>query len=206
MGRDSMAGQDEDSLLGSKHVGERSRRCTSSEQIVQYFLDDLSSARRKDLTDHLSACDLCSARLLALEISAAVSLENLPAASRSTVAGLGRDADCHSRAANKPTVRRTDRRRARRTAGITVTTLDDRELLTAIALPVDFGAVASVARFEPLEIAVPRLSLDARRNDQRGGTAGGLTDPRLWDLAISELFGTTSFRPVLTSVEHHAAA
>src|SRR5262249_49521374 len=66
---------------------DRSRRCSRSEVLVHYFLDDLSSTQKRDLTDHLSGCDLCSARLLALEISAAVGLEDLRSSAGSIIAG-----------------------------------------------------------------------------------------------------------------------
>jgi hypothetical protein len=196
----------EDGRVAGTEREDRSGRCTPSDVIVHYFLDDLSSARKQDLTDHLSGCDLCSARLLALEISAAMSLDDSLATSGPTIANRKPVAD-GSHSTRTTTSWRTDRRRARRTTAVSVVSLDDRELLTAMALPVDFGALTSVATIEPLEMAVPRLPGEPRKSDARSGTSGGLLDARLWDRAISELFGTVSVRPVLeASYEAHAAA
>jgi hypothetical protein len=180
-------------LAGGTDRDERSRRCTASDVIVRYFLDDLSSARKQDLTDHLSGCDLCSARLLALEISAAMSLDGSLAASGSSIATRDSGAET-SHSGRKTMSWRSDRRRARRTTVVSVDSLDGRELLTAMALPVDLGALARLSTIEPLEMAIPRLPVESRRSDGRGGTNGGLSDARVWDLAISELFGTVSVR------------
>jgi hypothetical protein len=193
-------------LAGGTDRDERSRRCTASDVIVRYFLDDLSSARKQDLTDHLSGCDLCSARLLALEISAAMSLDGSLATSRSAIAEGGPSAD-GGHSARKTASWRSDRRRARRTTVVSVDSLDGRELLTAMAVPVDLGALARLSTIEPLEMAIPRLPVEARRTDGRSGTRGGLLDARVWDLAISELFGTVSVSAeVETSQDRRVAA
>lgn len=196
----------EDARVAGTEREDRSRRCTPSDVIVHYFLDDLSSARKRDLTDHLSECDLCSARLLALEISAAMSLDDSLTAEDSTITyrepGVER-----SHATRKTTSWRQDRRRARRTTAVSVVSLDDRELLTAMALPVDFGALARVATIEPLEMVVPRLPGEPRKSDGRSDISGGLVDARVWDLAISELFGRVSLQPLIEiSCDTHAAA
>ena len=79
MARDLEVTPDPSESVVSRNGSVRSLRCTPSELIVHYFLDALSPVEKKDLADHLSACDLCSAKLLALEISAAVGAETVTA-------------------------------------------------------------------------------------------------------------------------------
>jgi hypothetical protein len=171
---------------------DRSRRCSPSEVLVHYFLDDLSSTQKRDLTDHLSGCDLCSARLLALEISAAVGLDHSRSSAGAIIAGRGPKAE-EPYSTRETRSWRNGRRRTQRTTAVSVVTLDDRELLTGIAMPVDLGALARVARIEPLEMAVPRLSTEPRSRRSSGGIGVSVLHPTLCDLAISELIGSESF-------------
>ena len=89
---------------------------------------------------------------------------------------------------------RKDRQRSQHTATLTVVALDDRELLTTMGLALDPEAPVRVAETEPLETPVTLLTGELRRHAACGGTGGSLVDPRLWDLAINELYGTASLR------------
>ncbi|HKI18980.1 MAG TPA: hypothetical protein VKA15_13925, partial [Isosphaeraceae bacterium] len=109
--------------------------------------------------------------------------------------------------ARKAVAERTNRRRSRRTAALTVVTLDDRELMTTMGLALAFEARVRVAAIEPLETAVTFIPVDARRHESAGGRGGALLNPCLWDLAIDHLVGSASFGPgFLKSVAVDVAA
>jgi hypothetical protein len=184
----------------------RERGCRPSELIVHYYLDDLSPAEHKDFTDHLSGCDLCSARLLALEISAELSVVGVPADSGSTFADPERYADTR-RPARKVMSSRRDHRRARRAAIPSVVSLGDRDLTTTMGLALDFGALAGVPEVRILETSVARLPFAPPEYDVRVGAGVSPSDPYLWDLAIDEIYGTGSSRHLRVPGEGpHAAA
>jgi len=205
MAVDREATPDRSELVVSRDGSNRSPRCTPSELIVGYFLDVLSPAEKTDLADHLTACDFCSAKLLAVEISAQVSAAIVAARSDLAVAEWER-ADA-SRPARKAVAVRTNCRRSRRTAALTVVTLDDRELMTTMGLALAFEARVRVAAIEPLETAVTFIPVDARRHESAGGRGGALLNPCLWDLAIDHLAGSAAFGPVfVASGVPHAAA
>jgi hypothetical protein len=167
MARNIMAIQDRHGSV------DRSRSCTPSDLIVHYFLDDLSTTEKKDLSDHFSRCDLCSARLLALEISAEVGVGNM--------AG-----DSNPKA--MPARRSKRWRRNRPAARVTVVSLEGRELKTTMTLPVDFLIPTSVAAVAWLDATLAVPHADSRRYNACGHPGDGSSNPRLWDLAIRELY------------------
>jgi hypothetical protein len=184
----------------------RGRGCRPSELIVHYFLNDLSPAERTNLTDHLSGCDLCSARLLALEIAAELSVAGLPSDSESTLTDPGRYANTPRRARKVMSSRRNCPR-GQRAAMLSVVPLDDRELTTTMGLALDFGALAGVPEVKILETSGACLPFEPREHHLRGGTGVSPSGPYLWDLAIDEIYGTGSSRPVrVTGDGPHAAA
>jgi len=173
--------------------------------IVGYFLDALSPNEKTDLADHFMECDSCSAKLLAVEISAQISAATLAARSDLAVAEWeGADA---SRPARKALAVRADRRRRRRTAALTILTLDDRELMTTMGLALAFEARVRVAAIEPVETPVTFVPVVAASYVSSGGTGGALSNASLWDLAIDHLVGSASFGPgFLKSVAVDVAA
>jgi hypothetical protein len=197
---------DGDGPVPRKDERVRERGCRPSELIVHYYLDDLSPAEHKDLTDHLSGCDLCSARLLALEISAELSIVGVPADSGLTFADPERYAGTHRRA-RKLTPSRRDRYRARRAAIPTVVSLGDRNLTTTVGLALDFGDLAGVPEVRILETSVARLPLEPREHNLRVGSGVSLSVSHHWDLAIDELYGSgLSSHLRVTGEGPHAAA
>jgi hypothetical protein len=190
----------------SRDGSHRGLECIPSESIVQYFLDVLSPVESKDLTDHLATCDLCSAKLLALEISAEISIAAARARSKVTIAGRERVADAR-RPARKPMSAHHDRPRSRRIAVLSVVALDDRELMTTMGLALDFEARVRVAEIEPFETAVTCFLGEPRRYEACGGSSGAVLNHRVWDQAIDDLVGSASSGPaVIASGVLHAAA
>jgi hypothetical protein len=174
------------------------RACAPSELIVHYFLDDLSPAKRQGVTDHLAGCDLCSARLLALEIASDVCAMDFTAASPNDDGASGRARGAVSGRGNA--------RRNRRTARMSVVALDDRELMTVITLPVDPGALAKIAELRPLPPTIPLSSGERSSFEISGGTPDAPVELSHWDLAISELYGPASFRELSTGFKPDVAA
>jgi hypothetical protein len=205
MAVDLAATPDRNESVVSRDGSNRSPGCTPSELIVRYFLDVLSPTEKTDLADHLTACDFCSAKLLAVEISAQVSLPTV--AARSDFAAAEWEPANASDPARKAAAERTNRRRSRRTAALTVVTLDDRELMTTMGLALALEAQVRVAVIEPLETAVTFVPVDAPRHESSGRSGGALLNSCLWDLAIDHLVGSASFDPVfLASAVPNAAA
>ncbi len=201
-----MSTQDNDQSVAGPQFEEPKNRCLPSERIIRFFLDDVSSAEKKDLTNHFSGCDLCSARLLALEISAQVSLTSALGTARSTTVVVNPTASCDSDHGSPSSPRR--RRRSQRANVITIDALEDRDLLTAITGPVDLGALNRGADIEPLgfPVRIARVHAESRRNDTRGSTSVAVFDPRHWDLAISELVGNALFPHVVMTASRTLAA
>ena len=100
---------DNDESAAHPHFEDVKNRCMPSERIIRFFLDDLSSAEKKHLANHFSRCDLCSARLLALEISAQMSLTSALGTGRSTAVVLNPTAA--NRDLDRKSVSSTRRRR-----------------------------------------------------------------------------------------------
>ena len=197
---------DGDGSVPRKNECVRERGCRPSELIVHYYLDDLAPGEHKDLTDHLSGCDLCSARLLALEISAELSIVGVPADSGLTFADSERYAGT-PRPARKVTPSRRDHVRARRAAIPSVVSLGDRDLTTTMGLALDFGALTGVPEVRILETSVARPPFEPREYNLRVGLGVSPSDPQLWDLAIEEIYGTGSSSHLrVTGEGPHAAA
>jgi hypothetical protein len=185
--------------------GNRGNGCLPSERIIHYFLDDLPSSEQKKATDHFSECEVCSTRLLALEISAKVSLEDTRVSLESSVVGSESYA-ASIRPSQKSMSRRMDRQRSRRATTIGVAPLDDRELLTGIASPIVLGALTRLVELKPLPIIVPATSNESPRHHASDCSRPGTFDPRIWDLAISELIGTSAFDPISVTIPEFRVA
>ena len=205
MAVDLEATPDRNEFVVSRGGSNRSPGCTPSELIVGYFLDVLSPTEKEGLADHLAACDFCSAKLLAVEISAQVSLQSATVRSNPFAAEWER-ADA-SDPARKTVAVRTDRRRSRRTAALSVVTLDDRELMTTMGLALAFEAQVRVAVIEPVETAVTFIPVDAPRRESSGASRGALSSPASGTSRSTSCVEAAPFRPVfVASGVAHAAA
>ena len=195
--------QDNHESLAHPQFEEPRTRCMPSERIIRFFLDDLSPAEQKDLTNHFSACDLCSARLLALEISAQTSLTSALGTRRSTTVVLNPTAPSNRDLDHKSASSTRRRRRIQRATPITIDTLEDRDLLTGLIGAVDLRALNRGAEIAPLKVAFARLPDESRRYNARATAA---FDPRHWDLAIDELAGNTRTPHVVMTANRTFAA
>jgi hypothetical protein len=184
----------------------RSFRCASSASIVRYFLDDLSLAEEKVLTNHFSECALCSAKLLALEISADFAVETVAERSNAVVVDWGRAVDTHRPAPNAVSAR-NDRARSRRASAPGVIALDDRKLLTPMGLALSLGARITVVETSPVGAAAHFVRDEPRAIELVGGRGWSSANLSHWDLAIDELARTASIHPIrFNAVVPHVAA
>jgi hypothetical protein len=205
MGPAVLSAQDNDGPSAAPQFEEPKNRCLPSERIIHFFLDDVSSAEKKDLTNHFSRCDLCSARLLALEISAQVSLTSARGTAKSTTVVVNPTATACGADHGSPSSTRR-RRRSQRANVIAIDALEDRDLLTAITGPFDPGALNRGAEIEPRGVPMARARVESRRNDARDYASVAAFSPRHWDLAIDEIVGAALFPHVATTTSGTFAA
>jgi hypothetical protein len=198
--------QDNNESLAQPQFEEPKNRCMPSERIIRFFLDDLSPGEKKNLTNHFSGCDLCSARLLALEISAQMIMTSAQGTARSTTVVLNATAPSNRDLDHKPASSTRRRRRIERATPIAIDPLEDRDLLTGMMGAVDLQALNRGAEIELLKVAIARLPNESRGYHTRATAGGAVLDPRHWDLAIHELAGNTLFPHVVTTASRMLAA
>jgi hypothetical protein len=167
--------------------------CTPSESIIRYFFDVLSPREAQQITDHLADCDLCSAKLLAIEISAEISMATTRSRTDLAIAGQQRDlAGVEQR--QKQARHRMDRRRSRRLAALNVVALDDRELMTTMGLGLNIESRIQSADIRRFATAVAIPTVEPKKSLAGSGVGGGVPDASVWDHAIDDLFGAVEFR------------